>query len=511
MMRTVRSVAAFLVILLSGQMLIAQDRIRYNNQQLFLSGANLAWLDFANDIGPGTRDYTQFGGILAQMHSHGGNALRWWLHTNGAVTPAFNDAGLVVGPGTGTITSLKKALDVAWRKEIGVVLCLWSFDMLRATNNPAVIGRNLKMLTDTSCSHAYITNCLIPMVDSLKGHPAIVAWEIFNEPEGLSDEFYFYGADPHVSMSVIQRFVNLCAGAIHRRDSTALVTNGAWSFKSLSDVSFTRLSKNGREQEQLDAKAKQDLITRLNEKYGYSFSPETYDAFLRRIAALDNHNYYSDSRLVGAGGDPKGTLDYYSVHYYDWGGTALSPLHHPSSTWELDKPVVVAEFALKDTYGILKADIFKILYLNGYAGALAWSWTDPAISQPADMLAGMQSLWDSYRTAVDVHGEGGDSVSVPNGFVLWQNYPNPLSAALGNRSTTIRFDLPIKSRVSIKIFNLLGQQVALLLNSVLEEGAYTAGWKPTSASGVYVCRMVAEPVSSEANRTVRTIKIVVLK
>jgi len=492
-------------------MLIAQSRIQYNNQQLFLSGANLAWLNFANDIGPGTRDYSQFGGILVQLHSHGGNTLRWWLHTNGAVTPAFNEAGFVIGPGTGTITSLKKALDVAWQNEIGVVLCLWSFDMLRSTNGTKILERNLKLLSDTEYVRAYIQNCLIPMVDSLKGHPAIISWEVFNEPEGMSDEFFFYGSDPHVPMSAIQRFVNLCAGAIHRGDSTALVTNGAWSFKSLSNVSFTPLSKDERGQEQLDAGARQQMISRFNEKYGYSFSPETYDAFFRRIAALENYNYYSDSRLIGAGGDPKGTLDFYSVHYYDWGGTALSPLHHPSSTWQLDKPVVVAEFALKDTYGILKADIFKTLYLNGYAGALAWSWTDPAISQPADMLAGMQSLWDAYRSAVDVHGIGGDSVAVPESFVLRQNYPNPLFAAEGNRSTTIRFELPIKCRVSIKMFNLLGQEITEILNSVLEEGSYTAGWRPTVASGIYVCRMVAEPMSGASQNFQRSIKIVVLK
>jgi hypothetical protein len=394
------------------EILLSQNSVRYNNQQLFLNGANLAWMSFANDIGPGTRDFTAFSDILLQMHNHGGNSLRWWLHTDGTVSPAFNDTGLVIGPGTGTIESLRKALNIAWQREIGVTLCLWSFDMLRATNSSSVVARNLKLLTDTAYISAYINTCLIPMVDSLKGHPAIVAWEIFNEPEGMSNEFYFSPNDPHVPMSTIQRFVNLCAGAIHRRDSTALVTNGAWSFKALTDVPIGSLAKTGAGVSQLGVPDRQQMLRSFNGKYGFTFSSQDFDAYLQRIAALDNYNYYSDSRLIAAGGDLKGTLDFYSVHYYDWGGTAISPFHHLSGTWQLDKQIVVGEFAMKDTYGILKEDLYRTLFRNGYAGALAYSWTDAAFSSPEDMLAGMRSLWDNYRSSVDVHGVGADWANV---------------------------------------------------------------------------------------------------
>lgn len=411
-MRIVRYVSLSLMVLLSMHTLFPQNSIRYNSQQLFLNGANLAWLSFANDIGPGTRDFTSFGDILVQMHNHGGNALRWWLHTNGTVTPAFNDTGLVVGPGTGTIESLRKALDIAWQREIGVNLCLWSFDMLRATNSSSVVNRNLKLLSDTAYISAYINNCLIPMVDSLKRHPAIIAWEIFNEPEGMSNEFYFYSADTHVPMSTIQRFVNLCAGAIHRRDSTALVTNGAWSFKSSTDVPAP-LSKIGPGFSELSAVEQQQIVTRFNQKYRLALTVDEFAAYLQRIARMANCNYYSDNRLIAAGGDPKGTLDFYSVHYYDHGdGTVLSPLHHQATAWALDKPILVAEFALQDTYGVLKQDIYKTLFYGGYAGALAWSWTDVSFSSSADILAAMLYMWNNYKSAVDVHGVGGDWADV---------------------------------------------------------------------------------------------------
>src|SRR5262245_3356091 len=123
-----------------AQLTLAQDnRIRYNNQDLFLSGANLAWLSFAGDLGPGPTDFDSFADILLQMHDHGGNALRWWLHTNGTVTPEFDNAGVVIGPGVNAIEDLKKVLDLAWEREVGLKLCLWSFDMLRSSNNSAVL------------------------------------------------------------------------------------------------------------------------------------------------------------------------------------------------------------------------------------------------------------------------------------------------------------------------------------------------------------------------------------
>jgi hypothetical protein len=405
-MRVFQLIVVAVVALLVTQSAVSQPtRIDYNKQKLFLNGANLAWVSFASDIGPGTTDFNRFADVMLQMHDRGGNAMRWWLHTTGANTPQFNDTGVVIGPGAGTIQDMKKVLDLAWHREIGINLCLWSFDMLNNSNSAAVLARNKLLLNDTNYTRAYINNCLIPMVDSLKGNPAVLCWEIFNEPEGMSNEFG-WSAQQHVPMATIQRFINMCTGAIHREDPTALVTSGSWSFYAMTDV--VNLVKVGPSPE-LSSTEKRQLETLFAQKYRFSLSADEITAHLDKAAAYIPKNYYRDDRLKAAGGDSAGTLDFYSVHYYSGisGKSDISPFHHNRGYWGLNKPVVVAEFAEQNTFGIPKQSLYDTLYAQGYAGALAWSWTDVTISTSADMLASMQSMWDNHRADVDVLGIGG--------------------------------------------------------------------------------------------------------
>ncbi|MDQ7817622.1 MAG: lamin tail domain-containing protein [Melioribacteraceae bacterium] len=68
-----------------------------------------------------------------------------------------------------------------------------------------------------------------------------------------------------------------------------------------------------------------------------------------------------------------------------------------------------------------------------------------------------------------------------NQFTLEQNYPNPF-----NPTTTIRFSLPLEYFVSIKVFNLLGEQVSEVINQSLKEGYHEIKFDGSNlASGVY--------------------------
>jgi predicted ribosomally synthesized peptide with SipW-like signal peptide len=77
--------------------------------------------------------------------------------------------------------------------------------------------------------------------------------------------------------------------------------------------------------------------------------------------------------------------------------------------------------------------------------------------------------------------------NIPNTFGLNQNYPNPF-----NPSTTIRYALPKRSAVQLKIFNILGQQVALLQNGEQEAGYHEVRFDGRNlSSGVYFYRIQA--------------------
>jgi hypothetical protein len=73
------------------------------------------------------------------------------------------------------------------------------------------------------------------------------------------------------------------------------------------------------------------------------------------------------------------------------------------------------------------------------------------------------------------------NTGIPEGFKLSQNYPNPF-----NPSTNIKFDIPENNNVTLKVYNVHGQEVAVLANGEYTAGSYMVNWNATGiASGVY--------------------------
>ncbi len=101
----------------------------------------------------------------------------------------------------------------------------------------------------------------------------------------------------------------------------------------------------------------------------------------------------------------------------------------------------------------------------------------------------LQTSWSSATITIQTPTavEENDH-EIPASFELGQNYPNPF-----NPSTSISFAVPHASRVTITVFNLLGNEVATLVDQTFAAGRYQASWHAKGMeSGVYFYRMQAE-------------------
>jgi hypothetical protein len=383
---------------------LVDERIWFHGQDLWINGGNVAWINFARDIGPGETRLDLFEEMFKELRDHGGNAFRLWLHTTGASTPEWS-GDRISGPGDGTIEDLRAILDLALEHDIAIMPCLWSFDMLRIRNGPEVTDRSYQLLTDEPTLQSYIDNALVPMVEALRGHPAILAWEIFNEPEGMSYEFG-WPFNRHVPMAAIQRFINRTTGAIKRADPDVLVTNGSWSFMAASDEMPDETPMFGyRSADSMTVAEVRQVQEFLEERYSHVYSLDETVAHIDSVGARPrNINYYRDDRLLAAGGDPDGTLDFYTVHYYNWAGTSLSPFHHDKTAWGLDKPLVVAEFYMDDAFGVSHTDFYEVLLRRGYAGAMGWQWFD-AWRDREGIAHNWPRVLEAVRRTADEHPE----------------------------------------------------------------------------------------------------------
>lgn len=81
-----------------------------------------------------------------------------------------------------------------------------------------------------------------------------------------------------------------------------------------------------------------------------------------------------------------------------------------------------------------------------------------------------------------------EELEVPTEYALYQNFPNPF-----NPTTNIKFALPSESNVTLKIYNVLGQEVMTLVNKVMNAGYHTVNFDASNlTSGMYIYRIEAE-------------------
>ena len=143
-----------------------------------------------------------------------------------------------------------------------------------------------------------------------------------------------------------------------------------------------------------------------------------------------------------------------------------------------------------DSFDDSSSIALKCLYAksSGLSGVMIWALGE-------DLWGGGQPLMSSVARAMSTAtGVVSRPVeSVPGGFILYGNYPNPF-----NPSTTVRYGLSGRSMVTLVVYNAIGQEVARLAGGLQEAGVHELRFDAGSlASGVYIYRLTAGGFSAQ--------------
>jgi len=145
-------------------------------------------------------------------------------------------------------------------------------------------------------------------------------------------------------------------------------------------------------------------------------------------------------------------------------------------------------------------------------------WIDPNISILACYYAtSVNQIGESAPSnKVGVHGMAplkedelitAETISLPEEFAIFDNYPNPF-----NPVTTIRYNIPEPSTVSLIIYDITGREVRRLVDGTVEPGYHTAVWNGTGisgrtvSSGVYIYRFTAVPANDTSHEGITTVR-----
>jgi len=323
------------------------EGLEHFGEPITLVGANIAW---SNDAGF-SADFGGFNPLnigayrnrFDQIEAAGGNSARIWLHTTAQVTPAINQSGVVTGLSNFTtdqvvLDQLRDVLDEAWDRGIVVTFSLFSFDMFCDTYSDdfsytSIQDMERHRLMIENNFNSYINNALTPIVNALRDHPGLFAYEVFNEPEGAirnmtgaghfcTDEASMPGDGLTFgpSLSGVQRFVNRVAAAVHDADPNVKVTT--------------------------------------------STHTDFFDAFSNQTLTSQ------------AGADPDGTLDFYELHFYE---TYENPPYSTNANvYNADRPIIIGEYDLEQvqqesSFTVAPRDSITEMINNGYAGGWPWS------------------------------------------------------------------------------------------------------------------------------------------
>jgi len=164
--------------------------------------------------------------------------------------------------------------------------------------------------------------------------------------------------------------------------------------------------------------------------------------------------------------------------------TSCGPLSGTGFTWAAPNYVFNGNVA-QVTGSIMPATVKNVTVNNplGVTSSQALTITD-TLFLVSGTLSGPYTAGTTVKVSTNVQDQG---TGIPQEYSLQQNYPNPF-----NPSTAISYQLSANSFVSLKVFDVLGREVATLVNEVKKAGTYSTTWNAAGfGSGIYFCKMQA--------------------
>jgi len=215
-----------------------------------------------------------------------------------------------------------------------------------------------------------------------------------------------------------------------------------------------------------------------------------------------------DSILVLPGNDLK---------YYGYSSIANSIISHPniyySSTAQSDRIII--------RYSPMNSNDPSHLLYDGNVGKFLTLLTSTQthgsrLLTAAGIKTALTVYSKGYLIAYDpteiTSADKNNNVVIANNFQLYQNYPNPF-----NPSTTISWQSPVSGHQVLKVFDVLGNEIATLVDEFKPAGSYEVEFRPESsikhpASGIYFYQLkVANPEINSGQSYIQTKKMMYLK